>query len=244
MHNGRQDNKRVNDLFDRVSRDLTPVSVRDAASVLYVPVSHDPEVTRQCASVLSLAELQRADRFVSEFDKAHFKQRRAFRRFCAATALGSSQPLSQVVFRETKNGRPYVAERSEYWFSFSSSRSGFLGAWSSSYGIGVDLEERTRNLDAVKIAQQFYADSEASVVEKAGGLERLRVFCQFWSFKEAALKSIGEGLPYGLDAFEFELDPVPRVVNAPPDHGEPEQFYAHEIEGIDSCAAVVIRVSK
>jgi len=244
MHNGRQDNKRVNDLFARISRDLTPEPVRDAASVFYAPVSHDPGVTRQCASVLSLAELQRADRFVSEFDKAHFKQRRAFRRFCAATALGSSRPLSQVIFTETKTGRPYVAERPEYWFSFSSSRSGFLGAWSSAHGIGVDLEERTRNLDTVKIAQQFYADSEVSVVEKAGGMERLRVFCQLWSLKEAALKSIGEGLPFGLDAFEFELDPVPRVVNASPDHGKPEQFHAHEIEGINSCAAVVIHVSK
>ncbi len=32
-------------------------------------------------------------------------------------------------------------------------------------------------------------------------------FYQFWSLKEAALKSIGEGLPFGLYAFEFEVDP-------------------------------------
>jgi len=96
----------------------------------------------------------------------------------------------------------------------------------------------------VELAQQFFSGSEVSVVEKAGGLERIRVFCQFWSLKEAALKSIGEGLPFGLDAFEFELDPGPRVVNAPSDHGGSKQFFAHEIEGIDSCAAVVIRASK
>jgi 4'-phosphopantetheinyl transferase len=55
------------------------------------------------------------------------------------------------------------------------------------------------------------------------------------------LKSIGEGLPFGLDAFEFELDPNLRVVHAPPDYGGPEQFDAHVIKGIDSCAALVIR---
>ena len=75
----------------------------------------------------------------------------------------------------------------------------------------------------------------------AGGLERLRTFFQFWSLKEAALKSIGEGLPFGLDAFEFELGPDLRVVHAPPEHGGPEQFNAHVIEGTDSCAALVIR---
>ena len=58
------------------------------------------------------------------------------------------------------------------------------------------------------------------------------------------MKSIGEGLPFGLDVFEFELDPYLRVVNAPSDHGGPEQFNAHMIEGTDnSCAALVIRSS-
>ena len=68
------------------------------------------------------------------------------------------------------------------------------------------------------------------------------LFFQFWSLKEAALKSIGEGLPFGLDAFEFELGPNLRVVHAPTDHGGPEKFEAHVIEGTDSsCAALVIR---
>jgi hypothetical protein len=84
----RDDRDRINDFFAASSRDLTPASARHAACVLYAPVSRDPEVSSQCASVLSDTELQRADRFVKEYDKAQFKQRRAFRRFCGATALG------------------------------------------------------------------------------------------------------------------------------------------------------------
>jgi len=82
---------------------------RPAAYVLYAPVFRDPEVTKLCESVLTIAELQRAERFVSEHDKAHFKQRRAFRRFCGATALESSQPLQQVLFEETEKGRPFLS---------------------------------------------------------------------------------------------------------------------------------------
>ncbi len=233
--------KRVADLFAARSRDLTPASARHAAHVLYVPVSRDPEVTRRCASVLSDTELQRAARFVTEFDKAQFKQRRAFRRFCGALALDSSQPLWQIVFSETENGRPYLSDLPDFRFSFSSCRFGFLGAWSQTHGIGVDLEDQTRNLEAVELAHRFFSGAEANAVERAGGLERLRAFFRFWSLKEAALKSIGEGLPYGLDAFEFELDPNVRIVHAPPDHGGPEQFNAHMIEGADSCAALVTR---
>jgi len=232
---------RIKDYFAACSRDLTPAPARHAAHVLYVPVSRDPEVTRRCASVLSDSELQRADRFVTQGDKALFQQRRAFRRFCGARALGSSQPLSQITFNETENGRPHLSDLPECWFSFSSCRFGFVGAWSSTHGVGVDIEDRSRNLEAAELAQQFFSVAEAKVVEGPGGPASLRTFYQLWSLKEAALKSIGEGLPYGLDAFEFELDPTLRVVDAPPEHGGPEQFTAHVIEGTDTCAALVIR---
>ena len=235
------DSDRINDFFAAGSRDVTPVSARHAAYVLYAPVSRDPEVSRYCASVLSDTELQRADRFVNEDDKAEFKQRRAFRRFCGAAVLGSSRPLSQIAFEETENGRPYLSDLPDFWFSFSSCRFGFLGAWSSTHGIGVDIEDQTRNLEAAELAHRFFSGAEANAVERVGGLERLRTFFQFWSLKEAALKSIGEGLPYGLDAFDFELDPTLRVVDAPPEHDGPEQFTAHLIEGTDTCAALVIR---
>jgi 4'-phosphopantetheinyl transferase len=223
------------------SRDLTPACARHTASVLYAPVSRDPEVSRHCASVLSDTELRRGGRFVNEFDRAQFKQRRAFRRFCGATVLGSSRPLSQIVFEETENGRPYLSDVPDIWFSFSSCRFGILGAWSSTHGIGVDLEDQTKNLEAVELAHQFFSGAEANAVEGVGGLERLGIFYRFWSLKEAALKSIGEGLPFGLDAFEFELDPNLRVVHVPPDHGGPEHFDAHVIEGTDGCAALVTR---
>jgi 4'-phosphopantetheinyl transferase len=237
----RDDSDRINDLFAARSRDLTPAPVRHAAHVLYAPVSRDPEVTRNCASVLSDSELQRAERFVTQGEKALFTQRRAFRRFCGALALGSSRPLLQIVFKETEKGRPYLSDLPVFWFSFSSCRFGFLGTWSPTHGIGVDFEDQTRDLEATQLAQQFFSAAEAKAVEAPGGLTSLRTFFQFWSLKEAALKSIGEGLPFGLDAFEFELDPKPCVVHAPPDHGRPEQFDAHVIRGNDSCAALVIR---
>jgi 4'-phosphopantetheinyl transferase len=234
---------RINDFFAAGSRDLTPASARHAAHVLYAPVSGDPEVSRLCASILSDTELQRADRFAAEDDKARFEQRRAFRRFCAATALESRQSLSEIVFEETENGRPYLSDSPDSWFSFSSCRFGALGAWSSTHAIGVDVEDHTKDLEVTELAQQFFSIAEVKAVEEAAGSNRLRTFYQFWSLKEAALKSIGEGLPFGLDAFEFELGPRLRVAHGPPDHGGAERFNAHVIEGTDGCAALVIRSS-
>jgi phosphopantetheinyl transferase len=231
----------INGLFAASACDWTPASANHAVHILYAPVSRDPEASWRCVSVLSDTELQRADRFVTEDDKAHFKQRRAFRRHCGAFVLGPSWPLSQIVFEETEKGRPYLPDLPDVWFSFSSCRFGFLGAWSSTRRIGVDLEDKTRNLEAAEIAQQFFSQAEVKAVKMVAGLARLRTFYQLWSLKEAALKSIGEGLPFGLDAFEFELAPSLHVVHAPLDYGGPERFNAQIIEGTDICAALVIR---
>jgi len=228
-------------LFGACARDLTPSSRQHEAQVFFAPVSSDLKVTRVCSSILSKIELQRADRFATQDHRALFIQRRAFRRFCGARVLGTSKPLSQIAFNETENGRPYLYELPDVWFSFSSCRFGFAGAWSSTHGIGVDLEDKTRDVEAAELAQQFFSTAEAHVVKGAGGIKRQQAFYRFWSLKEAALKCIGEGLPFGLDAFEFELEPDPRVVHAPPGYGRPERFSAHMIEGTESCTAIVIR---
>ena len=231
---------RIAALFDTCARDLTPSSRRHAVQVFHTPVSTDPEVTRICSSILSETELQRAERFATRDHRALFVQRRAFRRYCGARVLGVSTPLSQIAFDETENGRPYLCDLPDFRFSFSSCRFGFAGAWSSTHGIGVDLEDNTRNVEVAELAQQFFSVAEAHVVQKKRGLKRQKAFFQFWSLKEAALKSIGEGLPFGLDAFEFELEPNLRVVQVPPAYSGPERFSAYMIEGNESCTAIVI----
>jgi 4'-phosphopantetheinyl transferase len=231
----------ISNYFYACADDLTPSTERHLARLFYAPVSIDPEVTRSCSSVLSDIELQRADHFAAQNDKALFIQRRAFRRFCGALVLEASQPLSQIAFGETEKGRPYLSELPEVWFSFSSCRFGFAGAWSRTHGIGVDCEDQTRKLEVAELARRFFSRAEAGAVEGPGGKVSHQAFFQLWAVKEAALKSIGEGLPFGLDAFEFSLVPDLHVVHAPPDYGGAEGFRAHMIEGTESCIATVIR---
>jgi phosphopantetheinyl transferase len=235
------DNNWVTDLFAAGACDWTPEAARHAASVLYAPASRDAEVSRRCASVLSDVEVQRAERFVAEAGRTNFRQRRAFRRYCGALALRSSRALSRIDFRETEQGRPYLPDLPHVWFSFSACRLGFLGAWSSTHAIGVDIEDRTQTLEAVELAHLYFSETEANAIEGAHASARRTLFLRLWTLKEAALKSIGEGLPFGLDVFQFELAPTLRIVGAPHENGGPERFEAHLIETADTCAALVLR---
>jgi 4'-phosphopantetheinyl transferase len=237
----RNDSAWVSAQFAAGARDCTPASARHVACVVYAPLSRDPEASRRCGSVLSDAEQQRALRFVAEDDKAQFVQRRAFRRYCGALALGSRRPLSLIDFEATDSGRPCFPDLPGVWFSFSACRAGLLGAWSSTHPVGVDLEDRTENLEAVPVARRFFSAAEAKAVEEAGDAERLQTFVRLWCLKEAALKSVGEGLLAGLDALQFELAPRVRVVHAPAEHGGPARFAAHPLDGTGCCAALVVR---
>ena len=232
---------RVKDCFSARSRDITPVAMCHTAQVLYAPVYNNPEFTRTCASLLSEGEQRRSERFARAADRSLFLQRRAFRRFCGAQLLGNSQSLSQVEFVETEKGRPYLRELPNHWFSFSSWRGGYLGAWSASHAIGVDIERRVPDPGATDLARKYFSPAEASLVQGPDGQAKVQAFFELWTLKEAALKSIGEGLPYGLHAFEFELDPDLRIVRIPPGHGGPEQFCVHLVPGAENCTAIVLR---
>lgn len=234
---------RIKDFFAAHSRDITPKSIRLGAKILYAPISNEAEFTRCCESILSKTERQRAERFLASDDRRLFLQRRAFRRFCGTRALDSPQSLSLNIFAETENGRPYLTDRQDISFSFSSCRFGLLGAWSSKYRIGVDIEDCTRNPGATELARRYFSVAEANTVEGHDRKVDLQSFFQLWTLKEAALKSIGEGIPYGLSAFEFELDPNLRVVHAPTDHGGAENFSAHVTKENEGCIAIVTQHS-
>ena len=232
------DNKRVMEFFGAAARDWPSPEIADR--VLYVPVSTDPGVTSLCALVLADTELERANKFVTNDGRSHFIQRRAFRRYCGAAATGSQGLLSQMSFCESDNGRPYLSDRPDLWFTFSSCRLGFVGAWSSTHAVGVDVEDQDMQVEVDSLAQTYFTASEASTVRRSGP-ERLQAFLTLWSLKEAALKSIGEGLPFGLAAFEFEISGHLRVVNAPADHGGPDLFRPYLFDRPGISAALIGR---
>jgi 4'-phosphopantetheinyl transferase len=105
----------------------------------------------------------------------------------------------------------------------------------------VDIEDQTKILEPQELARRFFSEGETIALEMRGSQTRLKTFFQLWSLKEAALKSIGAGLPFGLDAFQFVHDPSLRIVHAPADLGGCEQFKAYRIEGTGGCAALVMR---
>jgi 4'-phosphopantetheinyl transferase len=232
------------DILRAAARDVTPSHLRGEATVLFVPDCHgagDAQAAKDFAAVLSQEELRRADRLKTRQLCLRFLKARAFRRYCGALMLGDDRPLSTVDIRETEKGRPVLVERPDAWMSFSACSLGHLAAWSWSHAIGVDIEDRPRSQDAHDLARFHFAKAEADAIAGAPDELRNSVFSRFWTLKEAALKSIGEGLPYGLDAFQFALSPVPRVTHAPAECGGIDAMRVATFELATASAALALR---
>ena len=234
-------NESISYFLESSVRDLTPTDSHRDISVLFMPAQHDGPPADFFGSTLSLSELSRAERFKEIDHKISFLQRRAFRRFCGVIALGDARPLSQVDFATTREGRPYLSELPRAWFSFSACRHGYLAAWSYSSAVGADIESLDQAASPVEMASYHFAPNESDTVCMAEVDERQKLFLRLWTLKEAGLKSIGEGISYGLDAFQFETKPRVRASFAPAAYGGSNNFNARLLEIAGCCAALVIR---
>lgn len=224
----------------RAERWLVPRGMADV-SVRFMPLTHDPCVSRLCAAVLSAEERVRAERFGNDTQRGEFYQRRAFQRFCGAETLGDSHPLAAVRFDHDDKGRPSLADCPGLWFSFASCASGLLAAWSGQAAIGVDIEQSSDRIELEALAATYYTDRERLAITAAGQGDKQRLFYRLWCLKEAALKSVGEGLPYGIDQFEFGLQPLAHVRYAPDSFGGAPNFQVYEWSGPPVYAALVRR---
>jgi len=230
--------------FTACTRDVTPPDLHPETRVLYLPFLRDNGMLRHFAAIISEEERQRSRRFSHAEDASRFIQRRAFRRFCGAVAVGRERDPAAIYFNQETTGRPYLAEALEHEFSFSSCQSGALGAWSSAHSIGVDIEDRTRKVNALDLATGYFTGPEAEAVRTSRGRDRSNTFLQLWCAKEAALKLIGQGLPSGLDTFAFDLKPSLKVTRSPRAHGRPELYGVFPLKGTGACGILITRQQK
>jgi phosphopantetheine--protein transferase-like protein len=227
--------------FAETTCEVDPPVCAMAASftVLFAPFVESDAVTAACEAVLSEGERERARRLATPEVHRRFVQRRAFRRYAAARALGSSGPLVMHEFAAEPKGRPFLPAAPEVSWSVSSCRAGMLAAWTRGADIGVDLEDRARQVECLSLAKRYFDPAEARLVVAATPSDRMVTFLRFWCLKEAVLKAIGEGIAYGLEKFVFSLEPDVRLVQAPQEQGGASRFSVWELVGDQLEAARV-----
>lgn len=154
-------------------------------------------------ALLSVAEKQRADRFLVEHAREQFIFAHAAKRRVLAQYL--NQAPTEIQFLTGEHDKPYLPQHAGIHFNISHSHRGFLLGISAEQELGVDIEYHKPGVPVIELAQRFFAQSEYESLIALPEKDQLNGFYRIWTRKEAFIKATGQGLSFGLSNFSVSL---------------------------------------
>ena len=177
---------------------------------------------RKAQESLSVDERVRAERLASDNARKHYVAAHGILRVLLGTYLG--QKPQALAFGTSSHGKPFLVkmrEERDLRFNLSHSHGYALYAFALGREVGIDLELVRANVEALKLAERFFAASEYHTLRRlptAKGRER---FFRYWTCREAYLKAKGTGLAFPLTALEIDLDTASTTVRVTDHAAEP-----------------------
>lgn len=180
-----------------------PNEPRREVDVWHVRLSSPADV-----SLLSLDERARADRFRFDRDRDRFIACRSALRIILGGHLAVVPEA--IIFAYGPHGKPYLPE-SKIKFNVSHSGDEALIAVAIGREVGIDVEQRDRQLSVELLAADYLTDSERVFFNNHPECDRRLAFVRCWTRKEAWSKAVGTGIaqdPERYDVGEFVALPV------------------------------------
>jgi 4'-phosphopantetheinyl transferase len=110
-----------------------------------------------------------------------------------------------VDFGYGDNGKPFLSGGGPHFNSSDSGDIVVIAAGAAELGVDVEITRRLPNSD--RLADRICTPHELELLADYPEDERDTALLRLWTFKEAALKAVGTGLPGGLRRVEFEFGP-------------------------------------
>jgi 4'-phosphopantetheinyl transferase len=171
--------------------------------VWHAQLAVQPLVLSALERVLSVPEVERANRFHFSRDRRQFVATRALLR----TLLGRSLHMdpARLEFGAGAQGKPYLARTATGHpprFNVAHSGDHALIGMSAEADVGVDIEVVRDAAATLPIADRFFSAGESAAIRLLPEDQRQLAFFRLWTLKEAFVKAVGAGLSHPLNAFE------------------------------------------
>lgn len=156
--------------------------------------------------LLTLNEIEAANRFHFEKHRTRFILRRAARRVILSKNVGL--PMNALSFGTKENGKPLLLNPEAPAFSTSNSDDMAL-VGIAPYGcvgeLGVDIEKLRALSDGEGLSRRHGTEHEYHQVKSALYSERDALVLRYWTVKEAWLKATGAGVAEDLQRLDIRL---------------------------------------
>ncbi len=185
----------------------------DRSTTLDLPVeelylwtlSYDPsdaELYEKASELLPKEEMDR-------FERLKFPNSRAERVISQAmlrVLLGNycRKPPAEVSLERSSKGKPWLKDDPDINFNMSHSEGMTAIGLTRGQRIGVDLERVREMKDIEGLIRKNLQPGELDQLEQ-DPKERNKNFFRFWTFKEAYLKAVGEGMRLSPEKLEFRI---------------------------------------
>ena len=189
----------------------------------FAPCASVPPLADDEIHVWFLASGDPDPRAVAAFARAALEQR-----LCAYAGCVDAPLIARAA-----RGKPFAPQLPELHFNLSHAGHHVLLAFARAQPLGIDLERQDRRASFDGIARRFFAAAEAEALERMPPALRPSAFLRLWTNKEAVLKALGEGLGFGLERIEFDLDETGRVGRPrrlPHACGRPDEWTLQRLE--------------
>ncbi len=178
-----------------------------AATVFHVDLK--PHSVREDAALIWLdeGEVARWSRYEFDGPRRQFSLCRAALRALLCEQLGCRN--DELAFQYSRYGKPSAMLRDEpapICFNVSHSGDHGLIAFAPEGRLGVDVEERVDHRRLDLLIKGMLSAEERAELARLHGAERLHLFFDLWTIKEALIKADGTGL--ALDASRFTIPPA------------------------------------
>lgn len=197
--------------------DVAPPSLRTALAdqidiwLAPVPKVDEPEVLQRCQEILSPTELDAC----SEFHREEDRRRALIARGLLRESLSRYAPVRPEAwgFVAGAYGKPQIAAPAGLRLRFNLSHTGSLVACAVTldHEIGIDLEDTSREIEMIELAQRVFAPEELSAFYMLAPEAQRHRFFEHWVLKEAYLKARGLGFALDPQCASFDLGEPRRV---------------------------------
>jgi 4'-phosphopantetheinyl transferase len=194
--------------------------------------------TEQFYNLLSGAEIERLERYLSKDKRSEFLISRGLLRMILAAYLDGDPAKLEIHI--SQDGKPWVDQAG---MSFNISHSGkiLLIACGTSGNIGVDIQEIYQISSLTRIIERFFSPAEKNYLAGADTLSES--FFELWTAKEAYLKALGAGFqssPPEISLLPDPSHPGSYTVTGPPSAGQRWSVRTLEVGvGFKAAAAAV-----
>ncbi len=209
------------------SFDLLPEEVHVWRTSLDLTV----ETIAELFDSLSEEEKNRSDRMHFEKDRNRFIVSHGVLRHLLGTYLG--QNPRDIRFGSTANNKPILAaDPDQESVTFNMSHSGDIGLYAIGQGrdLGIDIEQIRDDIQVELLINRFFTKSEIHSLKAIPINKRPKLFFQYWTRKEAFVKSTGEGVSFPLETIDVSSFSLEELSTIFIEGGIPNQLKMHGLD--------------